>query len=544
MSAKKITPDNDLLNPSRLINGTGSERRTLRRGTNFEKQEIRNGIAPKSPFEGDLGGHSFSYKKYINVFYYILFYLLFFAFPLKAQSYTMEQVIKYAQENSPEALKIQTSKENEYWQWRTYKSEYKPQLLVNATMPAYQKNSVAVTQDDGSVVYRTTNQSIAYSALSLEQNIGLTGGKIFLSTDLSRLDDFNQNTNSYSGSPFYIGIEQPLFAFNELKWMNRIEPLKYQESLKEYIEGNENIAYNTVVRYFNLLISQISYQIASTNKANADTIYKIGQERYSIGRISKNELLQLKFGVISSQKSMANAELSIKTSMWELGSYTGLNITGDQQLSLPDEVYAFKIDGKIAVLKALENSNRSIEFKRNILEARRDAEQAKRESRFQASLSLSYGQTNIAPHITGIYDDPQALQTLNVGLSVPILNWGRSKAKREKAMANLKLVEYTMQQTEINYKQEVLTEIENFNMLQEFINYTAEADKTAEERYQIAMLRYMANDISLTEYNIALEQKDQAKKEFITALRDYWLAYYFIRLLTLYDFQNNVSLTN
>ena len=478
----------------------------------------------------------------LRAFCIVLF--IFVVSPVQAQGYTMERIINYAQENSPEALKIKTSKENQYWQWRTYKSEYKPQLVMDATLPAYQNNNIPVTQDDGSVVYRNTNQSMSYTSLSLEQNIGLTGGKIYLSTDLSRLDDFNQNTNSYSGSPFYIGVEQPLFAFNSLKWLNRIEPLKYQESLKEYAEGIETIAYNTVTMYFNLLIAQISYQIASTNKAHADTIYRIGQERYSMGKISKNELLQLKFGVISSQKAMANAELSIKTSLLELSSFTGLKIADDQKLLLPDKVYAFKIDGEIAIEKALENSNRSIEFKRNILEARRDAEQAKRESRFQASLSLSYGQTNIAPHIPGIYDNPQTLQTLNVGVSVPILNWGRSKAKREKAMANLQLVEYTMQQTEINYKQEVLTEVENFNMLQEFIFFTSEADKTAEERYQIAMLRYMANDISLTEYNIALEQKDQAKKEFVSALRDYWLAYYFIRLLTLYDFRNNVSLTN
>ena len=136
------------------------------------------------------------------------------------------------------------------------------------------------------------------------------------------------------------------------------------------------------------------------------------------------------------------------------------------------------------------------------------------------------------------------MQTLNVGLSVPILNWGRTKAILNKAEANLKLTEYTMQQNEINYKQEVLTEVERFNMLQEFINYTSDADQTAEERYQIAMLRYMTNDISLTEYNIALEEKDQAKKEYVLALRDYWQTYYLVRLLTLYDFRNNVSLIN
>ncbi|GAJ03723.1 unnamed protein product, partial [marine sediment metagenome] len=233
-------------------------------------------------------------------------------------------------------------------------------------------------------------------------------------------------------------IEQPLFAFNNLKWMNRIEPLKYEESLKEYVEGNEKIAYNTAVRYFNLLISQISYQIAFLNKANADTIYKIGMEKYAMGKISKNELLHLKYGVISSQKSMATASLSIKTSLLELTSYTGINETENMLLALPDNIFRFHINDSLAIAKASENSWRSVEFKRELLEARRDAEQARRESRLNANLTVSYGQTNIATHVDGIYENPQELQTLNIGLTIPILDWGRAKATRKTAEENLK----------------------------------------------------------------------------------------------------------
>ena len=79
-------------------------------------------------------------------------------------------------------------------------------------------------------------------------------------------------------------------------------------------------------------------------------------------------------------------------------------------------------------------------------------------------------------------------------------------------------------------------------MLQDFIEFTKEADQTAAERYEIARLRYIANDISLTEYNIALEQKDYARQDYITALRDYWVTFYTIRILTLHDFENNKQL--
>ena len=435
------------------------------------------------------------FKEYIELFFdqnkirrgFFLFFniLLIISFSVQAQTYSLEQVIQYAQENSPEALKNKTLKENNYWKWKTYKAEYKPQLFFNARLPNYQNINTLVLQDDGSIVYRNINQSEAYTTLSIEQNIGLTGGRVFLSSDLSRLDDFNQNINSYSGSPFFIGLEQPLFAFNSLKWMKRIEPLKYEESLKAYIEKNEEIAYYTTVKYFNLLISQIYYQIAYTNKTNADTIYRIGMEKFTLGKISKNELLQLKYGVISAQKAMATANFSIKTSLLELISYTGINEKDTIQLVLPDKIIKFIVSDTLALTMAFENSQRNVEFKRNILEARRDAEKAHRESRSDISLSVSYGQTNIANNIPYIYENPYGLQTFNVGITVPILDWGRSKATRKTAEANLKLIEYTVQQEEINFRQEVITQVENFKMLQDYIEYNAEADKTAAERYEI-----------------------------------------------------------
>ena len=42
--------------------------------------------------------------------------------------------------------------------------------------------------------------------------------------------------------------------------------------------------------------------------------------------------------------------------------------------------------------------------------------------------------------------------------------------------------------------------------------------------------------------NIALEEKDNARQDYIVALRDYWLTYYSIRILTLFDFKNNQQL--
>ncbi len=459
-----------------------------------------------------------------------------------SQTYSLQQIVNYAQEYSPEAMRNKTAKENKYWQWRTYKSNYKPQLVLNSTLPSYVNNNIPVIQEDGSIVYQTVNRSQAQLNLSLEQNISLTGSKLFVSTSLSRVDDFNKDNHSYSSSPYYIGLEQPLFSFNQLRWMNRIEPLKYDESLKEYVEDLEWIAYHTTYRFFNLLIAQISNNIAQTNLDNARSLYDLGTEKHTMGKISKNELLQLRFGFVSAQKSLAAASLEQETSQLALGSYTGLQEIESSTLLLPDNIGYFKIDEKKAIEKAMENSRKSVEFKRSILEAKEKLEKARRESGLNASLIVSYGTTNVSEHLPDIYSNAQKMRSVNFGLTIPIVDWGRAKAKKKTANANLRLVEYTVNQEEINFKEEIVSQIEYFRMLRSLIEFTNEGDVTAAERFEIARQRYIAEDISFTEYNIALEEKDRAKQDYITALRNYWTTYYYIRILTLYDFEKEHQL--
>ncbi len=483
-------------------------------------------------------------RAYRKAAMFLALHLLLFGYgsTVWGQSYSMDELILYALEHSPESMKNTTGRENKYWQYMSFRSQLRPRLVLNSTLPFYQNTSIPVLQNDGSISFKTVNQAQSNLDLTLEQNIALTGGKIFLSSGLTRIDEFEQNSNSYNGSPYYFGFRQPVFSFNELKWMKQLEPLKYEASIREYTESNEKVAYNTVVKYFNLLLAQISMNISEVNSNNAEQILEIGKERYEMGRISKNELLQLEHGALAATKSKARAMLSIETRQLELMSYTGLPAMENLYLELPDRIPEVSIDDSLALSLARENSHRALEFRQQLLEARRDMERARRENNFNLDLYMSYGSSNIAANIPDIYNNPGPSGTVNVGIMIPILDWGRSKAARKTAEANLKLVEYTVRQETLIMEQEVVTDCRNLEMLRNFIDYTREADKVAAERYEIARKRYIAGDINLTEYTIAQKEKDLAKQDYILALMDFWTTWYSLRMISLYDFENNRSL--
>ena len=86
-----------------------------------------------------------------------------------------------------------------------------------------------------------------------------------------------------------IGYRQSLFGYNSLKWDRRIEPVRYQEAKKSYVETLELVSANAIHKFFALATAQSDYDIASFNYANADTLYRYAQGRYNIGTITENE---------------------------------------------------------------------------------------------------------------------------------------------------------------------------------------------------------------------------------------------------------------
>jgi Outer membrane efflux protein len=65
------------------------------------------------------------------------------------------------------------------------------------------------------------------------------------------------------------------------------------------------------------------------------------------------------------------------------------------------------------------------------------------------------------------------------------------------------------------------------------------ADTVAQKRFDVAYNRYVIGRISIDNLYIAQQEKDQARTQYVRALRGYWEAYYRLRRVTLYDFERN-----
>ena len=217
--------------------------------------------------------------------------------------YSLADVVQLARSKSPAWFSAETRKENNYWRYRTYRSNYNPELVLTGTLPGYVKSVNPVIQPDGSIDYRQVNNNTVNMQLGLSQVIAPTGGQVTVYSNLNRFDDFNKDpdVSQYSGEPVSIGLRQPIFQFNQYIWDRKIKPLEYEESQKRYFAELELISINATRRFFNLLLAQISLEIANKNVNSNDTIYQIAQGRYNLGKITENDLLQLELNLHSLQ---------------------------------------------------------------------------------------------------------------------------------------------------------------------------------------------------------------------------------------------------
>ena len=407
-------------------------------------------------------------------------------------------------------------------------------LFTNQFIPVYQ---------DSSLNYIKVKQLNPGMNFSLQQPIAFTGGEIWVNTSYNYLQDYIKGTTRWNGTPVNIFINQPLFAYNPLKWDKKIEPIRYEESKREYAESMEQIARDASNFFFNVLQEQINLQIAQFNLANNDTIYKIEQGRYNIGTTSEDKLLQIELQLLRSRQDVAQAKLDFQTASLLLRSFIGLRNNENVELTMPDVVPDFLINEEEAIAYAKETRSAFIAFQRRKFEADEGVAQAKGQ-RYQVSLTGSYGLNNVGASVGDLYQNPARQQAANLSLNVPIIDWGRRKALMRTAYANKKLIDYIIEQEIVTFEQTILTLVRQFEMLRLQIVISKKSDEVALQRYIVAQNRYLIGKTDITSLGIALREKDEAKRSYVQALKSFWTSYYDLRRLTLFDFIDGKYLYN
>jgi outer membrane protein TolC len=452
---------------------------------------------------------------------------------------SLEEAIKIAHQNSPDYKALLNQNQASYWRYRNFRAGFLPQLRLDATLPSYRNSVNRITLDDGSDGFRRTNQIRFDGELSLNQNIALTGGTVSVSSQLERVDLSEPFVaTNFAVIPFSINYSQNSLLYNPFKWQKKIEPLIYEEAKRQFIERMEQISLNTSRRYFALLKSQIQSRIAKSNFSNQDTLFQISKGRYKMGKIAENDLLQIELSVLNSENDVITNEISFKRASQNLSRYLVLD-TENILLSTPKELSTFTVTVEKALSEAKSNRKAVIEFRRRRLEAEQRVADIKGNNRLRMSLRANFGISQQGQNFDNLFQDFNQQQNVTLSVSVPILDWGVSKSRRKLAEANKDLVNTNIEIEEQGFEQEIYLHVLNWQNQRNFLRTAKKAQEIALKRYVIAKKRFVIGKINITDLNIALQEQDRSVLSYLNSLEKFWVDYYTLRRLTLYDFIEN-----
>ncbi|MBP9578193.1 MAG: TolC family protein [Parabacteroides sp.] len=459
---------------------------------------------------------------------------------------TLNKAIEQAADSSLEAFRMKNMFLSGYWEFRTYQAQRLPSLTMNLTPAQYYRDITRRYDSENDLdVYRKQQSFYAGGSMEVKQNFDLLGGTFVLDSDLGYIRNFGDNTYSqFTSVPVRIGYNQSLLGYNPFKWSRKIEPLKYEKVKKEYIYNVEGVSEEVTTHFFTLAMAQAEYDLARENVASSDTLYVTGQQRHKIAAISQADLLTLKLDAVNARNALQNADIALKRAMFSLASYLGFDKNTEIRLQLPGKPLQMNISVDEALVMARENNPTFLSLRQQVLEAEQTLDKTKKEAMFNASVSASVGFNQVSDKFRNVYRDLLQQDVVSVSLSIPLVDWGVRKGKKNMAKNNLNVVKISSEQGSLSLEEDVIMTVSDFNIQQALIGSAEEALDLSQMAYAQTKQRFMIGKADINSLTLSNNRQQEAQRNYISALQNYWLSYYKIRKLTLHDFETGVSLSS
>ncbi len=458
---------------------------------------------------------------------------------------TLTDVITVAAQQSLDAFINENMYLSSYWEYRYFKADRLPWLNLDATAFDYNRSMQKVyNYDENRDEFVEREDFNSDLSLQLNQNVGLTGGQVFAQSNLSVTQKLGDDkVSSFSSTPFMIGYSQNINGYNRLRWEAKIEPVKFDKAKQQFIQAQENLAIKATRLFFDLLDAQIEVTISETNFSNADTLFTIGKGRFQVGTVTQDELLDLELSYMNAQLALTKSKLELDRAEAELNSFLTFDKETLIECVIPDDLPELQIDALKAVEQAMANNPEIINQQQRLLEEDRRVKQAKSENGVSGEVFALYGLNQNAEDFKEVYQEPLDRQRFRVGVNIPILDWGRRKGQLAMAQSNREVVRLSINQERIDFEQDIIMNVMEFNLQGNQVTNSAKADTIAQMKYDVSQQRFLIGKQDITRLNIARTDREQARRAYIGSLRSYWNYFYTLRRLTLFDFAQNITLS-
>lgn len=458
---------------------------------------------------------------------------------------TLQDAIAMAQRQGPQAQIARSVRDAARYSNDAFNAGLLPQVLLTGNAADFNHGINAITQPDGSQLFIGQSQNQSSLGLAIAQKIPLTGGQLSIGSQVSRIDQFgNQNAKYYKTTPVVVTLQQDLFKPRNLVWNEKVQSLTAEVAERAYLEAREDVAGQIAGTFFDLYAAQKTLANAEANVAVNDTLYTLNKGRYEVGKIGENDLLKSELALLRARASVEDARLQRDRAEAALRRQLVYPASDSFVIVAPDSIPSVLADPDTAVREALKNASN---IERNELDetnAKREITTAKLNNRFSASLYASAGFNQTAPLFNHAYQSPLGQQQFQLGINMPMIQWGAGHAAIEAAKSDEMAVQANNKTRRDQLAEDARFSVLQLQQAQRNLVLSAKGDTVAAKQFEVARNRYTIGKISNTDLYNAQNDKDAAVLSYVQALRSYWTSYYHLRRVTLYDFVHKQELAD
>ena len=243
----------------------------------------------------------------------------------------------------------------------------------------------------------------------------------------------------------------------------------------------------------------------------------------------------MEMNLLDARSELTDCQSTLKSDMFRLRTF--LDIESDIEIvpEVPQQTPAVKIDYDDALGRAIANNKFAKNIMRRRLEADYEVARAKGDMR-QVNLFVQLGYTGADNTMGDAYRRLRANQVAEVGIALPLLDWGKRRGRVKVAESKRRVTESQLRRETLDFNQQLFILIERFSNQQSQLHIAMRTDEIARRRYDTNVETYLIGKISTLDLNDSRASKDAGRRQYINELYKYWSYWYQIRALTLYDY--------
>jgi outer membrane protein TolC len=457
--------------------------------------------------------------------------------PAAGDALTLDQVIERARREGHGTLAAGHLLEAARLRYGAFGASLLPRISLSGMAPSYNRSISPVIQPDGSTVFIPRGEMETSLNLTMSQPIPFLGARVYASSALNRIDPLNSGNPQYwQASPLLVGVELDLFRPRELVWDGREQELRLEVAERQFLEAREDGASRTTNAFFDLYAAQLSAANARANATVNDSLYLISQGRYEVGKIAENDLLQSELAVLRARGAVEAALLEEERARAALRLELNLPDGAPLEIAPPPPALDIAVDPEVAVREAQANRSQVRDLELQRAQAERRITSARLRNGFNARLTAGFGYNQTASLFDEVYRSPLRQQRFGLQVEMPLVQWGAGRYEVAAARVEGERIAILAERALRELAQEASFAARNFALAQSQLALAAKSDTVASRRFDVAKDRYVIGRIGIGELYIAQTEKDAALQMYVQSVRAYWLAYYRLRRITLYDF--------